>query len=158
MTVDEAGQLLLLVLADIAIIAVISIGVGAIAPRVPGTWLRHGAGPLLPWETPERYRALGVKRLARRLPEWGAAFGGRSKSQSPGTGTQELRAYLIEVHRAEWVHVVSAVSWLPLLLFNPWWLTLAFAIVVIGVNLPFLAILRHNRARITRMLNGRSNA
>lgn len=154
MTTDEVRQILLLIAADIGVIAAVAFLAGLIAPRVPAAWLRRDALPLTRWDTLARYRAMGIPRLARRLPELGGALGGRSKATLPGTSDDALAGYLVEVRRAEWVHLVSALSWLPLAWFNPWWLTLAFAIAVIAINLPFLAILRHNRLRLTRLLGG----
>ena len=43
-------------------------------------------------------------------------------------------------------------TWLPLLAFNPWWLSLAGAVIAVGVNIPFLIILRGNNVRLARMI------
>jgi hypothetical protein len=43
-------------------------------------------------------------------------------------------------------------TWLPLLAFNPWWLSLAGAVIAIGINIPFLVILRGNNVRLSRMV------
>lgn len=146
---------LLLVVVDIVIVVTVSIGAGAWAPRWQGAWLRRDIVPLTlwPWETPTFYRRIGVIGLARRLPELGATFGGESKSRIPGRTSGELEAYLVEVRRAEWVHWISVAS--PLLLFalNPWWLALAFLVVVTLGNLPFILVLRHNRVRLRRILD-----
>ena len=148
-------MLILLVVIDILVVLTISIGVGALAPRWPDTWLDSDPVPLAlgPWETPTFYRRLGIPRLARRLPELGDTFGGESKSQLPGSTRDHLSAYLREVRRAEWVHWASVVGSLVLFVFNPWWLALAFVMVVTAGNLPFLLVLRNNRARITRIID-----
>lgn len=148
-------MLILLVVIDILVVLTISIGVGALAPRWPDTWLDSDPVPLAlgPWETPMFYRRLGIPRLARRLPELGDTFGGESKSQLPGSTRDHLSAYLREVRRAEWVHWASVVGSLVLFVFNPWWLALAFVMVVTAGNLPFLLVLRNNRARITRIID-----
>ena len=145
-----------LVVADVAIIVGISLVAGAIAPWIPNRRLERNLLPMLPGESPSLYWHLGAHRLAERLPELGATLGGSSKRELPGMDLDSLRAYLIEVRRAQVVHVISSLSWLPLLAFNPWWLTLVFAIVVIAVNTPFLIILRHNQARLERILERRS--
>jgi hypothetical protein len=146
---------LLLVAVDIVIVVTVSIGAGAWAPRWPRSWLGHDAFPLLlwPWETPAFYRRLGVPRLAHRLPELGATFGGESKARIPGRTGADLAGYLVEVRRAEWVHWISVASSLLLFVFNPWWLALAFAVVVTMGNLPFILVLRHNRVRLKRILD-----
>jgi glycosyl-4,4'-diaponeurosporenoate acyltransferase len=149
-----AAQVLLIVI-DILVVLTISIGGGALAPRWPDSWLTGDPFPLAlaPWETPAFFRRLGIPRLARRLPELGDTFGGESKSQLPGTTRDHLIAYRMEVRRAEWVHWVSVVGSLVLFAFNPWWLALAFVIVVTAGNLPFILVLRNNRARITRIID-----
>jgi len=43
-------------------------------------------------------------------------------------------------------------TWLPLLAFNPWGMTLAGAVIAVVINLPFLIVLRGNNARLSRML------
>ena len=63
-----------------------------------------------------------------------------------------MQAYLGEVRRAIVVHELSMLTWLPLLAFNPWWLSLAGAVISVGVNIPFLIILRGNNVRLARMI------
>jgi len=79
-------------------------------------------------------------------------FGGRSKREVPGRDVEALQDYLVEVRRAIWVHVLSMFTWLPLLAFNPWGLSVAGAVIAVVINLPFLIILRGNNARLARML------
>jgi len=43
-------------------------------------------------------------------------------------------------------------AWVPLLFFNPWWLTLLFAVVVVIINSLFLLVLRYNQLRLTALL------
>ena len=43
-------------------------------------------------------------------------------------------------------------TWLPLVFLNPWWLTLAGAVIAVVVNLPFLVVLRGNNLRLSRMV------
>ena len=149
-----AAQVLLIVI-DILVVLTFSIGVGALAPRWPDSWLGSDPFPLAlgRWETPAFYRRLRIPRLARRLPELGATFGGESKSQLPGSTREHLVAYRREVRRAEWVHWASVVGTVVLFAFNPWWLALAFVIVVTAGNLPFILVLRNNRVRITRIMD-----
>lgn len=139
-----------LIALDIFIVAGVSIGVGAVAPRISGRFLR--SDPFLlkrfPWESPAFFRSLRVAQLARTLPDMGATFGGESKSNVPGRTPADLDHYLVELRRAEWVHWISIVSWVPLAFFNPWWVTMLFAVIVISGNTMFLLILRRNRQRL----------
>lgn len=139
---------------DVAIIAGLSIVIGATAPRWPDRWFLRDSWltRARSWETPGFYRRLGAARLAVRLPEFGEVFGGRSKRVVPGRDRASLEVYLIEVRRATWVHMLSMFTWLPLLVFNPWWLTLAGAVIAVIVNVPFLVILRGNHIRLSRMV------
>ena len=135
---------------DIAIIAGLSVAIGATAPYWPKRWLENDSFLTrpAPWETAAFFRRLG----ATRLPEYGAVFGGRSKRDVPGHDLESLEAYLGEVRRAIVVHELSMLTWLPLLAFNPWWLSLAGAVIAVGVNIPFLIILRGNNVRLSRMI------
>ncbi|MFA7323822.1 MAG: hypothetical protein WC005_05635 [Candidatus Nanopelagicales bacterium] len=142
-----------LIAIDIAVIVTLSVAVGAGAPRWPATWLSSDRFPLSvrPWERAHHYRRLRVITLAARLPELGHVFGGLTKSELPGTDVTSLDHYLVEVRRAEWVHLLSCLTVLPLFLFNPWWLASAFLLAVGSINGLFLIVLRHNRLRLLQV-------
>ena len=150
-------DLLLHIAASAVVVISLAICIGATAPRWPKTWLQRDVGPLHfnRFDTRNRYRKIGITKLARRLPELGAVFGGQSKSALPGVTNADLATYLIEVRRAEWVHWLTLLVWLPLIFFDPWWLTLLFAFIVITGNTIYIAILRHNRLRLTGILESR---
>ena len=148
-------RLTIQVVIDLVVVMGVSVLVGAWAPRWPDRWLSSDPFPLhrWPWETPEFFRRIRVTRWAPRLPELGSLFGGESKAALPGTDREALQRYLIEARRAEWVHWGSVLSSLLLFLISPWWLALAFVLVVTVGNLPFLVIVRNNRFRIQRILD-----
>lgn len=154
------SQLILLIVINILIVVAISVLAGATAPRWPDTRLGHDTLLLhaLPWETPRYFRALRVKWMADHLPELGSLFGGESKSSLGGTGSAAYAQYLMEVRRAEYVHWISVFSWIPLTLFNPWWLVLIFAVLLAVGNSPFLLILRHNHARLKLIVERKAGA
>lgn len=149
------SRALWLIVADIVLVVGLSVLIGAIAPHWPLRWMDRDLGPLhlTPLDTPRNYRRLGVPAILRVLPELGTMFGGASKRVLPGVDAAALKAYLREVRRAEWVHWLSCLTVVPLMFFNPWWLVSAFAVVVIGGNCAFIAVLRHNRIRLLRILN-----
>lgn len=153
-------QLILLIVINILIVVAISVVAGATAPRWPDARLGHDTYLLrpLPWETPRYFRALRVKWMADHLPELGSMFGGESKRSISGAGTAAYAQYLMEVRRAEYVHWFSVFSWIPLMLFNPWWLVLVFAIGLAIGNAPFLLILRHNHARLMVIIERKAGA
>ena len=140
----------ILIVVDIAVIASLSTLIGLTAPRWPDSWLDHDSWLTRPrwWETPPFYRRLRTSWWAARLPECGSIFGGRSKRHLPGRDPVALGVYLIEVRRAIWVHSLSLLTWLPLLAFNPWWLSIAGLLFASAINVPFLVILRGNNARV----------
>lgn len=131
-----------------------SVLVGATAPRWPDRWLARDRGPLHlnRHEDVRRYRRTRIPAFAERLPELGETFGGASKRTLPERTPESINAYLVEVRRAEWVHWLSCLGVLPLLAWNPWWLWLAFTLVVVTVNSVFIVILRHNRVRLNSLL------
>jgi glycosyl-4,4'-diaponeurosporenoate acyltransferase len=142
-----------LIAINVLVIVVLSVLVGVLAPRWPVSWLKADRFPLtaLPFETHHHYRKLRVATLRAQLPELGGLFGGASKSSLPGTDLASLDRYLVEVRRAEWVHILSCLTPLPLFFFNPWWLALAFFVVALLVNGLFLIVLRHNRLRLLQV-------
>ena len=146
---------MLLGVIDIAVIVGLSILIGASAPRWPDRWLRRDTWLTRTrrYETPSFFRSLGAARWATRLPELGSLFGGKSKREIPGRDLVSLEAYLVEVRRAIWVHSLSLLTWIPLVFFNPWWMTLAGLLIATVINLPFLLILRGNNARVSRMVS-----
>lgn len=149
------GALIVEVLLGAVVIAVGSVAVGASAPRWPARWLQRDRGPLrlLPGDTPDRYRTLGARRLKRWFPEMGAVFGGVSKNIPPvPDDPASIRAYLVEVRRAEWVHWLSMLSAVPLAFFQPWWMALGFGVVTLAVNGAAQIILRYNKVRLYLVL------
>ena len=153
------GELVLRIVIDIFIVVTLSVLIGATAPRWSGGWLDRDRGllRLTRFDTPRVYRRLGVHAMKDRLPELGSIFGGHSKGQLPGSEAEQLALYARELRRAEWVHWISMLTWIPLAFFNPWWLTIAFAIAVIIGNAPFVLIVRYNRMRVLRIA-GRTNS
>ena len=145
--------LVLRIVIDIFIVVTLSVLIGAMAPRWSAGWLSRDRGPLrlTRFDTPRAYRRIGIHRIKDKLPEWGSVFGGRSKGQLPGSEAEQLALYARELRRAEWVHWMSILTWIPLAYFNPWWLTVAFAIVVIVGNATFILIVRYNRMRVLRI-------
>ena len=135
---------------DFAIVVGITLIPGATAPRWPNRWLRTDVGPLhlTSWDRVSWYRAMRIGPMSRWLPEFGTFFGGKSKRHLPGTSQQDLIDYCIEVRRGEWVHWISAFSWIPVAFFNPWWVTVLVALAVIAINAVFIFILRYNRLRV----------
>ena len=147
------GELVLRIVIDIFIVVTLSVIIGATAPRWSANWLSRDRGilRLTRLDTPRAYRRLGIHSIKDRLPELGAIFGGKSKGQLPGSELEQLALYARELRRAEWVHWLSMLTWIPLAFFNPWWLTAAFAIAVIVGNAPFVLIVRYNRMRVLRI-------
>jgi glycosyl-4,4'-diaponeurosporenoate acyltransferase len=147
------AELVLRIVIDIFTVVALSVLIGAMAPRWPDGWLSRDRGPLrlTRLDTPRRYRRIGVHRIKDRLPELGSVFGGRSKGQLPGSEAEQLALYARELRRAEWVHWFSMFTWVPLAFFNPWWLTVAFAIIVMVGNATFILIVRYNRMRVLRI-------
>ena len=142
-----------LIAINVLVVVALSIGIGAWAPHWPARWLNSDRFPLtvFGFEKAHHYRKFRVAKLRSRLPELGHVFGGQSKGTLLGSDVESLDRYLREVRRAEWVHILSCLSPLPLFLINPWWLALTFFIAVLLVNAVFLVVLRHNRLRLLQV-------
>jgi hypothetical protein len=139
---------------DFLILVACAVIIGFIAPRCPNRWFERDVGPLklTRWDRVRLYRRMGIPWFAKWLPEGGSWFGGESKSRLYGVDAASLRAYLVEVRRGEWVHFLSAFTFLIIVPFNPWQLILLwFCIVFIG-NFVFFFVLRYNQFRLTSLL------
>lgn len=145
-------RLLLQFIAGIVCIVGLSVLIGMTAPRWRARWLARDAGPLrlTSLETRERYERLGIAWLKRHYPELGSWFGGRSKSRLPDLADPAaVDRYIVETRRAEWVHWLSCLTPLPVVLFAPLWLFGALGLITLAINGIAIAIVRYNRLRLT---------
>lgn len=144
-------RLLLRFVAGIACIAGLSVLIGMTAPRWPARWLRRDAGPLrlTAWETRGRYERAGVGWLKRHYPELGSTFGGESKSRLPDfADPAAVERYAVETRRAEWVHWLSCLTPLPVLLFARLWIVAVLGAITFVINGIAIVIVRYNRLRL----------
>jgi len=118
------------------------------------TWLNRDVGPLrlTRWDTQANYERLGVRQLKRLYPEGGEWAGGKSKSRLPNLAdSTAVDGYVVETRRAEWVHWIGCLSWLPVTLFAAWGVTLGLGVVTLVVNLIPIVIVRYNRLRLVAL-------
>ena len=150
----DVGSAAMLLLVDFLVLVAMAIMIGFLAPRCPNRWFSRDVGPLrlTRFDTVRAYRRLGIPWFAKWLPEGGSWLGGESKASLFGVDAASLKAYLIEVRRGEWVHFLSAFTFIPLVLWNPWWAML-FWFLIVGVgNMVFFLVLRYNQLRLTSLL------
>ena len=150
----DVGSAAILLLIDFLVLVAMAITIGFIAPRCPDRWFARDVGPLrlTRYDSVRAYRRVGIPWFAKWLPEGGSWLGGESKSSLFGIDAASLEAYLIEVRRGEWVHFLSAFTFLVIVAFNPWqFILLWFLIVGVG-NMVFFLVLRYNQMRITSLL------
>ena len=150
----DTGSAAVLLLVDFLVLVAMALTIGFIAPRCPDRWFARDIGPLklTRFDTVRRYRLIGIPWFAKWLPEGGSWMGGESKASLYGIDAASLEAYLVEVRRGEWVHFLSAFTFIPLVLWNPWWaMVIWFLIVGVG-NMVFFLVLRYNQVRITQLL------
>ncbi|MFZ4518578.1 MAG: hypothetical protein ACOYOP_09325 [Microthrixaceae bacterium] len=133
---------------------------GFFVHRLPLSYLSRDRWITRPraWEDDGRFyeKRLRIRRWKDKLPEKGDLFrGGFSKRVIRDRSDGFLDRFAAETRRAELVHWMNAGSGPLFLIWCPWYLGL----VMIGfgwiAHLPFIAIQRYNRARITRTLRRR---
>lgn len=155
-------RLALVVLADAAAWAGLSVLVGWVAQRLPAPLVEQDGRltRLRPWERHGAvYERLGVRRWKDRLPEAGAALrGGVAKRTLPGRGTEELRRFAAETRRAELVHWALPVATPLFALWNPPAVLAGQAVYAVAANAPCLVVQRYNRGRVQRILDARSTS
>ena len=134
---------------------------GYAAHRLPEEWCRRDnvlTRIRKPERTERRYRRFGVRRWKDALPEAGAVFnGGVSKRHLVGTNTQGLIQFAAMTRRAEMAHWMAALVSPLFALWNPEWIAGVMVVYGVGVNAPFIAIQRYNRARLLRLVARRES-
>ncbi len=117
----------------------------------PNAWVDRDIGLLrmTRWDSLPGYERVGILWWKRNFPEGGNWAGGKSKNRLPDLADiTAINGYIRETRRAEWVHWISCLSWLPTLLFATWWIVLVLAVLTIILNGIPIAILRYNRKRL----------
>ncbi len=145
---------------DVVAWGLVHAGTGYMAHRLPtraidhDTWWTRGRA----WERDGCwYTRLGIRRWKDRLPEAGAMFaGGVSKRRVPSLTTDGLQQFAAETRRAEYGHVACATAAPLFALWNPPGVAVVMVLYGVGVNAPFVAIQRYNRARIASVVARRS--
>ena len=95
------------------------------------------------------YERFGIRRWKDRLPEAGALFaGGTSKRHLGGRDLAALERFAAETRRAEYGHWAAMACGPLFVLWNPPAVAAVMVAYGVGVNLPFIAIQRYNRARV----------
>jgi glycosyl-4,4'-diaponeurosporenoate acyltransferase len=152
-----AGDTPLQVLATAGLWLGWSLLVGALANRVPLTWLNDPAGGTASGRNAGSTRLyerwLAIRRWKPWIPDAGNALpGGIRKTSLARRDPAALRRLIAETRRAELVHWALWPAWLPSALWLPpagVALNLLFAT---AFNLPCLLLQRFNRLRVTALL------
>lgn len=157
---DELPPVLVVLLVGLVWL-VVGIGSGWAGHRLPTRRLDHDTWLTAPrsFERGGRWyeRALRIRRWKDRLPEAGAFFrGGSSKARLTDRSTEGLERFVVETRRAEYVHWANACAGPLFFVFRPYWLGIAMTGFGLVVHLPFVAVQRYNRARLTRTLDRRT--
>ncbi len=145
---------------DIFAWGVIHASTGYAAHRIPTARLAHDSWltRLRPWERGGRvYDVVRIRRWKDSLPEAGAVFAGGVSKRSLVTRTPDgLEAFATETRRAEIGHWLAAAASPAFALWNPRAVAVVMVVYGVGINLPFIAIQRFNRARIASALDRRA--
>jgi glycosyl-4,4'-diaponeurosporenoate acyltransferase len=96
------------------------------------------------------YDNFAIRAWKDRVPEFGSFRGGRSKATLGGR--EQLEAFARETRRAEFVHWMILATTPLFALWNPPALTVAMVAFALVANVPFIAIQRYNRLRVTRVM------
>jgi glycosyl-4,4'-diaponeurosporenoate acyltransferase len=141
---------LTLLVANVGWWAVVHAGTGYAAHRLPvqrierdGWWLGVRAREV------DWYRRLGIRHWKDRLPEAGALFRGGISKRHVG---DSLAQFARETRRAELAHWWAIAGGPVSALWNPPVGVVLMVAYGVGVNAPFIAVQRYNRARAQRLL------
>jgi glycosyl-4,4'-diaponeurosporenoate acyltransferase len=95
---------------------------------------------------------LRIRRWKDRLPETGGWFG-VSKRQLLGYSPAELEHFALECRRGELTHWAIFFATPVFAVWNSGLALLLVTFVGLGASLPFIAVLRYNRLRVSRILD-----
>ena len=145
-----------LALVDIGIWPLTQLGISAIVVRLSGHLFANDTLLTRPYffeKSLRLYRALGVPRWKKHLPDGGYLVGGHRKWLSPFVPSARHR-FLIETRRAEvahWLQIGCAcVTWL----WNPLWACILMTGYGILSSVPCILAQRYNRIRLQRRAAG----
>lgn len=149
------------VVVDIVAWGLIHAGSGYLVHRLPVAWLSVDR-----WLFAERRferggglytKGMRINRWKDRVPEAGALFaGGVSKRTVTRGGDGGLERFVVETRRAELGHWLAAAPGPLFALWNPPAVVPVMIAYGLVVNLPFVAIQRYNRIRVSRVLRRRA--
>lgn len=154
---QSVGYWVTIILVGAIITAGGSIAIGSTAPRWSEQFLSRDRGPLrlLPGDSVARYQRLGAVFYKKFFPEGGSWAGGETKRVLPDlTDPAAVQRYVRNARRAEWVHWLSLLTWIPLPFFQPAWLALFCLTAMVIANGIAIIILRYNRVRLYGVLDG----
>ena len=94
-----------------------------------------------------------VRKWKHRIPDAGSFFKfGFPKKTLKSSSKKYLKKFLLEMNRAEWMHLM-AILHAPIFFFsNLWWIGTIMTFNVLAVNLPCVILQRYNRPRILKTL------
>lgn len=103
-------------------------------------------------------KKLKIKRWKDFLPQYVAkdGFSKRHLEFDGKLNEKYINAFIIETCRAEWNHVMCSVYFIISFFINSFCYALAFSIIPLVVNLPFIAIQRYNRIRLESLSQKRT--
>lgn len=143
------------VLVDVLAWLLIHVTVGYAAHRLPVRWLSKERwwSRIRGFERDGRwYERWAIRRWKDLLPEAGAVFaGGVDKRRLPPAAAGGLGRFVIETRRAELAHWMTAAPAPLFVLWNPLPVAAVMVVYAVVVNVPCIAALRYNRARIARI-------
>lgn len=103
-----------------------------------------------PWEKNGRWysKNLKINSWKDRLPQHTGKDGFTKKHMESDITIEYLDRFIMETCRGEWDHCMCTLYLLVSLIINPFVFGLLFGLLVVLVNLPFIAIQRYNRFRL----------
>ncbi|AZB42574.1 glycosyl-4,4'-diaponeurosporenoate acyltransferase [Bacillus sp. FJAT-42376] len=152
---------ILLAVLNACLLLFIQLGVSWLMSRAPSQYFNYFQWVFQKWKWEKDgkiYEHLGIKSWKDKLPDAGGWFkNGRSKKRLRGRSAETLEQFILETKRGELAHWLQI---LPCLLFFLWnsvlggWIILIYAF---AFNLPFIAVQRYNRMRLSRALERKKN-
>lgn len=135
--------------------AVIGLASFLLGRLVPGAWFHEDRFPYKAWAWEQGgswYTCLGIRKWQAKVPDMSRILPGTMQAKKVTSNfPRELPGMITETCIAEWIHVLLCILILPCLWIWQGWGGIAFVVVYILTNIPFVMIQRYNRPRLIRL-------
>lgn len=131
---------------------IVQLSVSAVMVRIPMRMFSSENWSTRTWKWEQSlsaYKALGIVRWKKKLPDAASLVGGHTKRVNPNSQSDRSR-FVSELRQAEIAHWVQLVFAIPCWFWNPLWASAVMTLYAVGANVPCIITQRYNRILVLK--------